>query len=122
MTTFFNRHGSDPIDKLHDAIETMERCDRICDDIAARVHASEKACFIDVGEAGGSKEEAAFLSEQLKKRGCKSFAQNAKVYAFGEAFEKAMERKALEPIPIEPLPKDPEVEKRIWMWQCSFFP
>jgi hypothetical protein len=130
VTDYFNRHNADPINyqnirestnALQDVIEAAERCDKMCDDFASRIHASEKACFIDLGAAGGTHEDAVYFSEQLKKRGCKSFVQGTKIFACGEAFEKAMEREASKPIPIEPLPRDPEAEKRIWMLQSAFF-
>ena len=119
MSAFFNHtFDEDPSDTLHGA---HERCDKLCDDFARQVHASEKMCFIDVGGAGGSREEAEFLSDELKRRGCDALVQDAKIYAWGDAFKEAMERKALEPLPIEPLPRNPEVEKTIWMWQFSFW-
>jgi len=119
MTKFYNENfDEDPTNVLHEAIE---RCDKLCDEFARQVHVSEKMCFIDVGGAGGSREEAKFLSDELKKRGCESFVQSTKIYAWGDAFKEAMGCKALEPLPIEPLPRDPEVEKTIWMWQFSFW-
>lgn len=117
MTKFYNGNfDEDPLDAFRAAIE---RCDKLCDDFAAQVHASEKLCFIDVGEAGGTCEEAESLSDELKKRGCDTFVQDARIYAWGDAFKKAMACKVLEPLPIETLPRDPEVEKTIWMWQSS---
>jgi hypothetical protein len=131
VTNYYNGpFTSDPVNyqnirestnALRDVIEAAERCDKMCDEFAAEVHASEKAFVIDVGSAGGSHEDAVYFSEQLKRRKCKSFVQGTKIFASGEAFEKAMEREALKPIHIEPLPRDPEVEKRIWMWQSAFF-
>lgn len=119
MSKFYNGNfDEDPLD-ANRAIRV--RCDKLCDDFAKRVHASEKMCFIDVGEAGGSREEAEFLSDELKKRGCGAFVQDTKIYAWGDSFKEAMERKALEPLPVEPLSRDPEVEKMIWMWQFSFW-
>lgn len=117
-TVFDNRCDEDPLDAFR---AIRDRCDKLCDDFARQVHASEKMCVIDVGEAGGSREEAEFLSDELKKRGCGTFVQDAKICAWGDAFKEAMERKALEPLPVEPLPHDPEVEKTIWMWQFSFW-
>ncbi len=130
MTKWFNDPAySDPFDDrniewswkaLRDAIERMDRCDEMLDDFAVRIRALEKVCVVDIGESGCSREDIAFLSDRLKERGCKSFVHGSKIIAWGEAFEKAMEREALKPIPIAPLPKDPEIERRIWMWQFSF--
>ena len=117
MTEFYNGNfDEDPWDAFRAAIE---RCNKLCDDFARQVHASEKMCFIDVGEAGGTCEEAEFLSDELKKRGCYAFVHGAKIYAWGDTFKKAMEHKALEPLPIQTLSRDPEIEKTIWMWQSS---
>ena len=119
MSKFYNKNfDEDPTNTFRDAIE---RCDKLCDEFAKQVHASEKFCFNDIGEAGGSREEAEFLSEELKRRGCDTFVQDTEIYTWGNAFKEAMERKALEPLPIEPSPRDPEVEKTIWMWQFSFW-
>ena len=119
MTEFYNGNfDEDPMDTFR---AIRDRCDKLCDDFARQVHASEKVCVIDVGGDGGSREEAEFLSDELKRRGCGTTVQDAKIYAWGDAFKEAMERKALEPLPIEPLPRNPEVEKTIWMWQFSFW-
>lgn len=117
MTKFYNENfDEDPTNVLRDAIE---RCDKLCDEFARQVHVSEKMCFIDVGGAEGSREEAEFLSDELKRRGCESFVQSTKIYAWGDAFKEATKCMALESLPIEPLSRDPKVERIIWMWQSS---
>lgn len=119
MTKFYN--GNFDEDLLNTFREAIGRCDKLYDEFARQVHTSEKMFSIDVGEAGGSREEAEFLSDELKRRGCGTTVQHAKIYAWGDAFKEATKRMALEPLPVEPLPRDPKVEKAIWMWQFSFW-
>lgn len=119
MSAFFDNHFDKDLPNMFRA--AIERCDKSCDDLARQVHTSEKICFIDVGKAGGSREELGFLSDELRKRGCDTFVHDAKIYAWGDAFKEATRRITMESMSIDSS-KDPEVEKKIWLWYFAFLP
>lgn len=129
MTAFFNRpdiEAAIPIDsdvraEFSELRKSIERMTAEFDALAESVKTSEKFTLLDLGSVGGTEEDIKAFVDELDRRGCKSFVHGFKVIAWGEAFEKAMERETMKPIPIAPLPKDPEIEKRIWMWQFSFW-